>query len=298
MSYPPSPVRKRAFSLIAALAAISTPAIAAPEPHTGKHFVWRVTNAKAPTFLVGSIHALSYSDYPLPSCYRLAVMNSSKVIFEFPPDESKRFPVEFEHMAEYPNNGSLVGKVHKETYDFLVKSCRNSSIQYQEMLKYRPWAIAFYIWGVRGINDVYSDVGVDYHLLKMAKAHGKQVGGLVSLRDHLRVLSEMSDIESEVLLLNAMVRGDKRRQDFDKLRAIWKRGDVEGLWAFDKETTNWPTSLERRFLDDRNRKWIPKIEAEIKAGTPVTIVAGAAHFAGPASVIKMLRQKGYTVEQM
>src|SRR5437762_7797865 len=45
--------------------------------------VWRVTNAGAPFYLVGSIHALSKKDYPLPSPYELALRESKRIVLEF-----------------------------------------------------------------------------------------------------------------------------------------------------------------------------------------------------------------------
>jgi uncharacterized protein YbaP (TraB family) len=51
-------------------------------------------------------------------------------------------------------------------------------------------------------------------------------------------------------------------------------------------------------VDDRNVKWIPRIEAELKTGKPTAIVAGALHFSGPHSVIALLQARGYKVEQL
>src|SRR5437773_1918291 len=45
--------------------------------------VWRVTNAGAPFYLVGSIHALSKKDYPLPAPYDRALKDSMRFVFEF-----------------------------------------------------------------------------------------------------------------------------------------------------------------------------------------------------------------------
>ena len=71
------PARRSAGGLIALLLAlILTPLATDAAPH-GKKFpkccVWRVTNAKAPFYLVGSIHALSKKDYPLPTPYDMAL---------------------------------------------------------------------------------------------------------------------------------------------------------------------------------------------------------------------------------
>ncbi len=42
--------------------------------------VWRVTNAKAPFYLVGSVHALDRNDYPLPSPYELALKDAKRLL--------------------------------------------------------------------------------------------------------------------------------------------------------------------------------------------------------------------------
>ena len=51
--------------------------------------VWRVTNAKAPFYLVGSVHALGRDDYPLPSPYELASKDAKRLLFEFNPNREK-----------------------------------------------------------------------------------------------------------------------------------------------------------------------------------------------------------------
>ena len=51
-----------------------------------------------------------------------------------------------------------------------------------------------------------------------------------------------------------------------------------------------------RLLTNRNAKWVPQIEAMLDAPGTKLVAVGAGHLAGPDSVIKMLRDKGYTVE--
>src|SRR5207247_1590876 len=42
--------------------------------------VWRVTNAKAPFYLLGSIHALGRKDYPLPAPYATALKGAQRLV--------------------------------------------------------------------------------------------------------------------------------------------------------------------------------------------------------------------------
>ncbi len=56
--------------------------------------------------------------------------------------------------------------------------------------------------------------------------------------------------------------------------------------------------LYQRMLVDRNRDWLPKIEALFARRGHALVVVGAAHLIGPDGLLAMLRAKGYTIEQM
>src|SRR5947208_5891825 len=74
--------------------------------------VWRVTNAKAPFYLVGSIHALSKKDYPLPAPYELALKNSRRFLFEFDPSRHVEFEKKFETAGNYLRGQDIGSKIH------------------------------------------------------------------------------------------------------------------------------------------------------------------------------------------
>jgi len=77
------------ISLLLGLTLLLAVPVRAAQKHP-KSCVWRVTNAKAPFYLVGSIHALSKKDYPLPAPYEIALKNSRRFLFEFDMSNSKK----------------------------------------------------------------------------------------------------------------------------------------------------------------------------------------------------------------
>src|SRR2546430_13316595 len=81
--------------------------------------VWRVTNAKAPFYLVGSIHALSKKDYPLPAPYELALKNSRRFLFEFDPSRHVEFEKKFETAGKYPRGQDIRSKIHPDLLAWL-----------------------------------------------------------------------------------------------------------------------------------------------------------------------------------
>jgi uncharacterized protein YbaP (TraB family) len=57
-------------------------------------------------------------------------------------------------------------------------------------------------------------------------------------------------------------------------------------------------ALYARMLTDRNAAWVPQIEQMLRGADDVLVVVGAAHLVGENSVVEMLRQRGYAVEQL
>lgn len=270
--------------------------------------VWRVTNAPAPFYLVGTLHALSGKDYPLPKPYNEALRDSQQLFFEIDPDPKSDFGEKFERAAVYPKGDDIRHHIHAKTWEFLAKKFRISNylgksfylghLRVDAIQDLRPWAIASYIWGIRGYSDIHNGHGVDNYIAYNARRAGKACGGLETVDEHVEVLRGMTDINSELILLDALVRGDKRRDDFNAMRAGWKRGDVGPIIAEGQRQRELNLEAELRLLDYRNLRWVPRIEGAIKSGTPTSIVAGAGHFCGPNSVIELLQRKGYKIEQL
>lgn len=271
--------------------------------------VWRVTNVPVPFYLVGTIHRLSGKDYPLPKAYDQALHDSQRLLFELDPNPKSNFGKIFARAGVYPRGDSMPHHLHAGTWEFLAKNLRISNYlgkrqwqwgdyQFDTVEELRPWAIAYYIWGVHGYNDAFGRYGVDNHISYQARRMGKETAGLETDEEHVDVLRGMTDIDSELILLDALTRGDKRRDDFNELRAAWKKGDIATIWAREQRFRNLSPGASLRLLDERNVRWIPRLKAEMKTGKPTAIVVGCAHFPGPNGLIALLQRAGYKIEQL
>jgi len=272
--------------------------------------VWRITNTPAPCYLVGTVHALSGKDYPLPPPYYQALKESQQFYFEVAPDQQSenQFGKLLDEATTYAKGDEIRHHIHPKTWDFLEKKFRNSNYlghgfhfgdhYVDDMENLRPWAITFYIWGIRGYSDIYSENGVDRYISFQAMRAGKACDGLESSAQHVEVLRGMADIDAELMLLDVLVRGDKRRDDFNEMRDAWRHGDVAKLVILERRDRDLNPGGEMRLLDYRNLRWIPKIQAAMNSGKSAAIVAGANHFCGPNSVVDLLQKNGYKIEQL
>jgi uncharacterized protein YbaP (TraB family) len=72
-----------------------------------------------------------------------------------------------------------------------------------------------------------------------------------------------------------------KKQDLPLLNHIIQQSRTEG------------TNMDA-FLDDRNKKWIERMEERMEQ-KPVFFAVGAGHLLGESGLIQLLRNSGYTV---
>ena len=274
--------------------------------------VWRVTNAKAPVYLVGSLHSLSASDYPLPSPYELALNASERLVFEYDPNKNEEFQKKLSAAGKYPPGQDIQSRIHPLTlkwlrnnaqyvdteYDPKNKRYHSSLKTFDAALQYRPWWIADHFFDIRSYSDVNDDNGIDSWFEGRGRKMGKEFGGLESVDEHVAVLGKLSDRDGEILLLDTLVYMDTAANQYHRTRAAWRRGDVDKIWMLDSRLRREAPWIAARLIDNRNATWMPRIEREINSGKSTSIIVGALHLAGPNSVIKLLQKRGYTIEQL
>jgi uncharacterized protein len=305
------PRRTSCFSITSLLLGVTL--LLAIPAHAAQKFpkccVWRVTNAKAPFYLVGSIHALSKSDYPLPSPYEIALRNSERFLFEFDPTKHVEFEKKFEAAGKYPPGQDIRSKIHPELLAWLRQNLltvkadhrrgrRERVGTFDSEVCYKPWWIAQHIVGPATYSKTSLSHGLDNYFVDRATRQKKGIAGLESVDEHVAVMGGLSDRDSEFILRDTLDEPKNAEKEFSKMHKAWRKGDTDALWAGDARLRKQAPWIAARFVDDRNIKWIPRIEAELKRGKPTAIVAGALHFAGPNSVIKLLEKRGYKIEQL
>ncbi|HXX41496.1 MAG TPA: TraB/GumN family protein [Chthoniobacterales bacterium] len=271
--------------------------------------IWRVAGAKAPCYLVGTVHSLSGSDFPISPDYNRVYDESKRLVFEIYFDPQGDYNRKFDKAAAYPNGDGVQRHVHPKTWQIITANFGNASIfgkpgwlgdtylssGIQQM---RPWAIAYYFFGIPGYSDEHLRLGVDNDWMRRGLHSDKELVGLENDQEHIDVLAGMNDIESELILLEAIAFRNKMRPELDQLKAAWKRGDTATIWALDQRFRKLDPGADARLIDLRNVKWVPKIRREFESGKPTAIVVGCGHMLGPNGLIALLERNGYHFDQL
>jgi len=288
------------FASLVAVAALPPPqkaqksAVAVQRPTGGRHCLWRIADAKAPVYLLGSMHSMRKNDYPLPPVIEQAINESQEFYFEIDPQGDAELDKKIAAAAVLPKGVLIKQKIDPKVWNFLVEL---SGKDYS-WARLRAWAIAMFVLDYPVYERTSSAYGLDNYVEKKARARRRPMHGLESVDQHVNVYAGMTDLESEVYLLEAIVFAHQSDARYREAINDWRTGNTERLYELEMPDIQGAEGLNPRFLDWRNVRWIPKIEMAINSGRPTMIVAGAMHFSGPRSVVGMLRARGHQIEQL
>ncbi|MDR1074886.1 MAG: TraB/GumN family protein [Xanthomonadaceae bacterium] len=263
--------------------------------------LWKASNGARAVYLLGSFHMLKPDDYPLADAVDAAFDDSGTVLFELPPEDldPSALAVAMYGEALYGADESLRDDVSPQLWQRLRThvSSNRSSFPLPVLERFKPWMVAMMI----NIDEIQrrgmaSERGLDNYFINEAKAAGKTVGGLETMREQIDVLARMTKAEQRQMLSEALDVADGS-DEVEHLHDLWRRGEADALWSEMSESMrrDYP-DLYQRINVDRNRAWLPQIEHRLREGENNTlVVVGAMHLVGEDGLVTMLRGRGYLV---
>lgn len=266
-----------------------------------KATLWKVQGEHNRVYLLGSIHVLSKQAYPLKPALERAFNDANQVVFEinlthFNP---KSFKEEFRRTAYYPGGQSLSKKLTPQTIALLNDLLPLYGLSLKKVEHLKPWFLAEALSSrtleMAGFSD---QLGIDLYFYQKAKAAGKPVLGLESLRDQAEIFDRFNDQQNEQYLLNTLSGLVAYADTLRQLVKAWKDGNVQVLdQLLNQDKRSDPVTHDLLF-SSRNAKWMPEIERFAHATGNYLIIVGAGHLVGDDGVVAQLRRAGYTVQQM
>jgi uncharacterized protein YbaP (TraB family) len=267
-----------------------------PDISAASSCVWKVIGPSGGImYLGGSVHALRSSNYPLPTAYNRALDGSSRVVFEDDPKTGANEAKELLRAGTYPKGDTLKNHVDPRTYAYIRRFFALVNVPENEFAKYRPWLINMLL---SSPSIEHWELGVEQYVQRHAAAKSKPVSGLESPKEHNAFFVNLTDRESEALLLILFIDAAHDGPTGVSLIKAWRRGDAETLNRIVRESFQDFPSLARGLLDARNRNWLLKIDGYLRSGKTYFVVVGAGHMGGPNGLLALLKSRGCKIEQL
>jgi uncharacterized protein YbaP (TraB family) len=263
--------------------------------------LWKVRGDHNTLYLLGSVHVLSRKNYPLKPELNNAFDNSGRVVFEIDLGRftTKNFRREFRQTALYPAWQSLSKKVSPETIELLKVVLPAYGLTLKRVERLKPWFIAEWLSSrtleMAGFSE---SLGVDIYFFHRARAAGKPVFGLETLRDQAQIFDHFNDEENERYLLGTLATLASYPTSVGRLVDAWQSGNVALLDKILNQDKHSDPLTHEALFSERNTKWVPEIEALSHESENYLVIVGAGHLVGEDGVVAQLKRAGYSVKQM
>ena len=265
-----------------------------------KSTLWQVKGSHNSVYLLGSIHVLPASAYPLHPALQQAFNNSQRVVFEVDLNTVSQQAVlrEFEEVGLYPPGDNLEHHVSPATIKLVKEVLARLGISYKKARQFKPALLGELITSrYTELSGFREDLGVDRYFYSQAKNSRKPVLGLETVRDQARVLTS-DDASGEAHLVEAIASLPAAKVILDELVVAWKDGRIKTLdRLLNQDEWNDPKSFESMFVQ-RNQKWLPQIERFLEGDGNYLVIVGSGHLVGDHGLVRALEGRGYRVKQL
>ena len=271
----------------------------APKPLLGK-----VSDANNSLYLLGSFHMLKTSDYPLAKSTDMAFDDAEQLYFELSPEEMNN-PALGQKMAQAAmrtDGKTLQQSLSAETWKKFEASAAKNNLPAANFQSFEPWFVALILSVTEmqkvGLNPA---LGLDKYFMERAAKAGKPAKGLETGDSQIAIFDGMGVKQQEQFLQDALDESADMKKKIDELHSSWRNADDKALFnIMAKEMSQKYPELYQTINLDRNKAWLPKLEAMLKDHDKddVMVVVGSLHLIGDDGVIKMLKTKGYKVERL
>ena len=265
-----------------------------------KSLLWKIygNGAKDTSYLYGTIHMIEKKDFVVSKTLKNRFKKTESLVMEIQLDMDPAAKAFIKDNALYPNGKSIKDYLNETDYNFFQTYLKDSmklgviKVKICEMM--RP----FYAQSLIMADQMKKSESYEKTFHKMAKK--KEKLGLETIQEQMSILAG-GEIDVQVKDFIRDLKDGKLNasSEMAQLVSFYKNEDIQGLYnemivSMEKDGGKIGGVTKEEFLDNRNKRWIPKL-ADLMKNKSLFIAVGAGHLAGENGVIQLLRNNGYNV---
>lgn len=289
---------------------------AQPAASAASPLLWKI-GTPTPSYLFGTIHVPDERVLALPATVSQALRDADAVFTEIPMDVSTQGAILTKVLL--PSGQTLQDVIGTPLAERMAQAIARAvpgsappgtaGLLTTLLGRMKPWAAMSQLSLIEFLPDLMAGrQPLDGMLWTRAQEAGKEVAALETADEQLAVFEQFSLDEQKRLLeltLDAMDQDRRRSKTMAQtLIDAYLTGNLDALMGVMKDTMKGDEALVARFsavaLDQRNKLMAQRIRESMasRPGKVCFFAVGAAHYAGPNSVIALLEQASVPVERM
>jgi uncharacterized protein len=251
--------------------------------------------------LLGSMHVLRPSDYPLPASISALLAHADLVVMEMDLDDIDAAAQQRTILATaiLPQGTVLADVLDADVYRLVEQEAGSIGIDVKLLERFEPWFLAITLLdqGMRKLG-FEGERGIEQYVVREATRAGKQIVGLETLEFQIGIFDSLPPLQQQAMLEQTLAELDEAATMLDAMVAAWRDGEIERLGEeLYQDFDDFP-GLYETLVTNRNESWVPALEKMLADGRKHLVVVGALHLVGPDSVIELLRSRGHDVKRL
>lgn len=297
-----------------------------------KGFLWEIKSGENTVYLLGSIHMANYDIYPFSNKMLKAFKESDALGVEVNlMDASVDVNSMFMQYGVLTDGTTLKDHVSEETYQKTVQFAANFGMTEEMVAMFKPWALfnSFAALGSTSSGTIEeatqaAALGIDMKFLVDAYLTGKPIVELESYDLQFKMLDSFSPELEEMLLVETIdsvtqvLQGELTSSNtlVNLMLDYWHEGDVDSFMKYmapilvssevpnmneeDKQALVLMEEYYNKLFTERDKGMAENIDGLLKAEGSATyfVVVGTGHYISDYSVIDILVEKGYEINQV
>jgi uncharacterized protein YbaP (TraB family) len=267
-------------------------------------FLWRAQKeGGVPIYLFGALHYSKPSSYPLPTQVEQTYSESTALAVEV--DITRGAAEDVANvLGQYRGDGHLSRDVPSELLEQVNELSKRYGWERASISRTRPWVLGGLIAAAdlesRGFSRQW---GIDRYFLRRAKEDGKPILELESLREQYDIFNRLP-MDAQVFFLRDSVESvlsGENAETMLRMTQAWLQGDAEAVRALTEKSLAQapdPEAIGAALYVRRNERMLQRLGRSVDAGERLFVVVGLAHLAGPNSLLELLAQDGFAVQQV
>ena len=263
--------------------------------------MWKTQGDHNQRYILGSIHLLRSSDYPIPSVIYDAYDQAERLIMEVDMDDMDPMATQavVMQLGMNSNGETLEDILGARDYATAVSLANDIEIPLSMLAGSKPWLAAVTVEAlmVRRLGFDPSQ-GIEMHLTSRAAKDNKNVVGLGTAQQQIEILAGLSMDAQREMLMQTLTEGGQIEALLDDIINAWRKGDINYLNETLLSDMEGSSELYQKVVVDRNKDWVRQIDSLLDDDNDYMIIVGTMHLVGADGVPSLLRQRGLTVQQM
>lgn len=263
-----------------------------------KGFQWEVTKDNKTMYLVGTMHPINKEYNYFNKNVNYIIRKTDVLAVEINP--SKEEISRINSRSVYQNGKSIEDELDKIQIKNLKSMCSEIGVDYNNIKNLKPHIIMNNLEAVlynkaNLVMETFDDMLKDTII-----NNKKRVIELETMEFQMDLLSKINGLESLKLILNNYKKGKFLEEGEETIK--YSKELMDGYAKGDESVMEKAIELQKKnplsyrvMITNRNKVMTKKIDELFVDNETYTVAVGALHFFGDESIIKMLENKGYTV---